>query len=106
MLMAGRLVGSAASYARKRVLQMYKDKEKQREANRESARRYRLKGMTPIQAIVSADITFEGEGITPPGVMVTGITPKVEGITSYPDIKDKIVEGEWQDRYGGWNDKL
>jgi len=51
---------------------MYKDKEKQREANKESARRYR-KGMT--------------EGMT-----------ESQGMTQYPDIIDKLTDPVWRSK--------
>jgi len=56
---------------------MYKDKEKQKKASSEAVRRFRGKGIT--------------QGITKEGI--TG-----EGITSYPDIIDKLTDSFWRPR--------
>jgi len=47
---------------------VYKDKDRQKEANRESAKRYRQKGMTAQK----------------------------QGVTSYPDIIDKLTDSVWR----------
>lgn len=50
---------------------MYKDKEKQKEANREASKRYRQ-----------------------------GMTEKGEGMTAYPDILNKLTDSFWRERLG------
>jgi len=78
---------------------MYKDREKQRAAERERQRRYRekQKGVT------------KGEGVTTKGVTSSvGVTSdttkesflKAEGVTegvTYPDILDKLTDPRWRD---------
>ena len=69
---------------------MYKDKEKQKEANRKSAKRYR-KGMTQPGGIE----IDEGDTAKPEG-MTQGMT--VKGMTQYPDIIDKLTDPFWRGR--------
>ena len=59
---------------------MYKNKEKQREANKESAKRYR-KGMT--------------QGMT---VKPIKLTDSTRGMTEHPDILDKLTNPFWRGR--------
>jgi len=63
---------------------MYKDKAKQKQANRGANRRYReRKGIT--------------EGITPSVGITEGITPQ-DSTKVYPDILDKLTNPVWRGR--------
>ena len=72
---------------------MYKDKTKQKEANREAARRQRQKkGMT--------------QGMTVEQGMTQAVTSKgmteTKGMTDVPDIIDKLTSPFWRDRLARW----
>ena len=76
---------------------MYKDKSKQKEANRESARRYRSKGMT--EGMTQEGVTSP-QGMTLEGMTGQGMTEDVQ------DLLDKLTDLVWRDRLGRICDSL
>ena len=80
---------------------MYKDKEKQKQANKEYQRRRRgvTEGVTSDQGVTEpplvGGVTGYDKGVTKP----RGVTRvKVPGVTSGYDIANKLVDPVWRDR--------